>query len=431
MNGSPSRAIEIAGVSKVYRSKSRPLASLRDALVDSRARPDDFVALAPLDLRIERGESVGIVGRNGSGKSTLLSIIAGVLAPTTGTVHIYGRVSALLELGSGFNPEFTGRDNVYFNAMLHGLSRAETDARYADIVDFAEIGTFIDRPVKTYSSGMFVRLAFVVAINLDPDILIVDEALSVGDVYFQQKCFDMLRSIRDRGVTLLFVSHNSGAIYRFCNRALLLEHGRVVLDSTPKVVIETYESHLILETEREHIPELTPVVQPEPAPGPDTLSEVDRKEVDVIAAEIRAATGEAIHAFVSEERVSVHMTLRFLRAFDDPHVGFKIRNRYGEVIFETTTYAMRRAIGSVGAGDVVQIDFPFVAALSEGDYTVTLGIADGGFGEGSFRHQVLYRHDVAPFKVLRNLDSILWAGVVNLFPQVKVERRSAPISSVN
>nr|QOL00460.1 teichoic acids export ATP-binding protein TagH [uncultured organism] len=421
-------AIRITGLSKVYARADSPLARLRDAIA-AHDSGGGFVALAPLDLTVPRGQAVGLVGRNGSGKSTLLSIIAGVLAPTTGSVEVRGRVSALLELGSGFNPEFTGRENVYFNAMLHGLSRAEIDARYAAIVAFAEIGDYIDRPVKTYSSGMFVRLAFAVAINLQPDILIVDEALSVGDIYFQQKCFDKLRELRAAGITLFFVSHNSGAIFRFCDRALLLEHGRVVLDGDPKSVIETYESHLIVENEREREAIAATVTTTPEAAGADAQpipAEVDRAEVDVVVAEIRSATGDPVHAFISEERIAVHVELRFRQSFDDPHVGFKIRNRYGDVIFETTTYSMRRPIGAVAAGEIVTIDFPFTAALIEGDYTVTLGIADGGFGEGSFRHQLLYRHDVAPFRVLRNADSIHWAGVVNLFPRVEICRALTP-----
>ena len=216
---------------------SAPLAALRrrrDAL------HQDFTALQELSFEVRRGESVGIIGRNGSGKSTLLQIIAGTLRPSTGHVEAYGRIAALLELGSGFNPEYTGRENIYLNASILGLTKAETNEKFDDIAGFADIGQFLDQPVKTYSSGMVLRLAFAVSINVDPDILIVDEALAVGDVFFTQKCFQRLREIIDAGTTFLFVSHSMAAVQNLCERALLLKEGQAIFEGPPEEAASRY-----------------------------------------------------------------------------------------------------------------------------------------------------------------------------------------------
>jgi lipopolysaccharide transport system ATP-binding protein len=407
--------IRLSNVSKVYRQLDHPLKSLRYALFPE-ADPSGNVALAPINLQVARGEAIGIIGRNGSGKSTLLQLIAGVLEPTTGVIETYGRISALLELGSGFNPEFTGRENVYFSGMVLGLSRSEIDARFDEIAAFAEIGASIDRPVKTYSSGMFVRLAFSVAISVDPDILIIDEALAVGDIYFQQKCFERIADMRMQGTTLFFVSHNSGAVYRFCDRAILLEHGTVALDGSPKDVIETYEAHVIDDRDGVDVPE--------PEPGVEPSHEIWREDATLVSASVVDEIGNEIHTCVSEDRIAVRFAVRFNTPQNDPHVGFKIRDRMGIVVFETNTYCMKREVGCVAAGETLVIDFPFVSALIEGEYTVSIGVANGGHGEGLFHHQLIYAHDVTHFQVLRNLDSIMWSGVVNLFPSLNVIRES-------
>ncbi len=258
--------IEAKALSKIYRIWSDPAARLKYPLLRTAAsilpeklRPRqfsatlsqtqyyrDFYALRELSLTIRRGEAVGIIGRNGSGKSTLLQMIAGTLTPTTGSVHTYGRIAALLELGSGFNPEFTGRENVYLNAAVLGLSKAQIDERYEAIAAFAEIGDFIDQPVRTYSSGMVVRLAFAVAAHVDPDILIVDEALGVGDARFQLKCARAIDRFIEKGVTLLFVSHDTSAVKRLCNHAILLERGQLLYAGKPNDVSNLY-SKLIAE----------------------------------------------------------------------------------------------------------------------------------------------------------------------------------------
>ncbi|MBZ9883165.1 ABC transporter ATP-binding protein [Mesorhizobium sp. CA10] len=243
-------AISVKAVSKHHLMFDRPEDRLKQMVVPRLQRlvghaPKryyrDFAALADISLEVRRGETVGIIGRNGSGKSTLLQIICGTLQPTTGSVTVNGRVAALLELGAGFNPDFTGRENAYLNASILGLSRAEMDKRFGSIAAFADIGDFIEQPVKTYSSGMYVRLAFAVAINVDPDILVVDEALAVGDEAFSRKCFARIEQIKERGGTILFVSHAAQTIVQLCNRAVLLDSGEKIFEGTPKAVVSQYQ----------------------------------------------------------------------------------------------------------------------------------------------------------------------------------------------
>lgn len=238
-------AIKLENVSKCYHIFENPRDRLMQMIRGKRKKYyKEFWAIQPLSLEVHKGETVALIGRNGSGKSTLLQMICGTLNTTTGTIETRGRVAALLELGSGFNPEFTGRENVYLNAAMLGLTEEEIDARYDDIVAFADIGDFIDQPVKTYSSGMYVRLAFAVAIHVTPDILIVDEALSVGDEAFQRKCFARIDAIRDSGATVLFVSHSASTVVELCDRAILLDRGEVLSSGTPRRVISQYQKLL-------------------------------------------------------------------------------------------------------------------------------------------------------------------------------------------
>jgi teichoic acid transport system ATP-binding protein len=239
--------VRLDHLAKCYRIYDKPQDRLKQALWRGRKRfYQEFWALREISFSVTRGETIGIIGQNGSGKSTLLQIIAGTVTPTAGTSEVQGRVAALLELGAGFNPEFTGRENVYLNATILGLAREEIDARYQDIVAFAEIGEFIDQPVKTYSSGMYMRLAFAVAVSVEPNILLVDEALAVGDVRFQSKCVDRMRQIQRQGTTILFVSHALDHIKRFCLRCLWLDGGRLVLDGEASWVADRYLGHMML-----------------------------------------------------------------------------------------------------------------------------------------------------------------------------------------
>ena len=239
-------AIKVDNVTKIYKLYDKPIDRLKEML-DFRKKSyhSDHYALRDISFEVKKGESVGIIGTNGSGKSTILKIITGVLNPTTGNVEVKGRISALLELGAGFNMEYTGIENIYLNGTMMGYSKKDIDERLKEIVNFADIGEFINQPVKTYSSGMFVRLAFAVAINIDPEILIVDEALSVGDVFFQAKCYKKFQEFRKAGKTIIFVSHDLSSISKYCDKAILLNKGIFIEEGKPNNVIDTYKKILV------------------------------------------------------------------------------------------------------------------------------------------------------------------------------------------
>ncbi|WP_447553433.1 ABC transporter ATP-binding protein [Vreelandella sp. EE22] len=250
----PDAAISLAGVSKTFYRYQRPIDRLllQFKALSKRARFDTISGLKPMDLTVERGEVVGLVGRNGAGKSTLLQLVCNTLSPSTGEVTVNGKIAALLELGSGFNPEFTGRENVFMSAAIAGLSRRQVQDKFDEIHEFSGIGDFIDQPVKTYSSGMYVRLAFAVATSVEPDILVVDEALSVGDGAFARKSFDRIMALRDSGATILFCSHSLYQVENLCDRALWIEGGEVLADDIPSVVIPRYEQFLMGENDHGH-----------------------------------------------------------------------------------------------------------------------------------------------------------------------------------
>ena len=240
-----SHAVVADDISKVFRISNDPVRSMKERLVGlGRRRYTDFAALSPMSFAIEQGETVGILGHNGSGKSTLLKCIAGILRPTTGTVAVRGRLASLLELGAGFHPELSGRENVYINAAFLGISRREIEARFDDIIEFAELGRFIDEPVKHYSSGMYVRLGFAVAVNVDPDVLLVDEVLAVGDESFATKCLDRVKEFQAEGRTIVVVTHAADIVRQVCQRALVLDHGRLVADERPNDAIRIFREHL-------------------------------------------------------------------------------------------------------------------------------------------------------------------------------------------
>ncbi|MBD1914959.1 Wzt carbohydrate-binding domain-containing protein [Phormidium sp. FACHB-322] len=437
--------ISLQNVSKVYKRYHQPVDRLKEILLPGKPRAEEFWALQNVNLEIAQGESLGIIGRNGSGKSTLLQIIAGTLTPTTGEMKVNGRMSALLELGSGFNPEFTGRQNVFFNGRLLGLTQEEVEGKFDEIAAFADIGDFLDQPVKTYSSGMFIRLAFSVAVNVDPQILIVDEALAVGDVFFQQKCFGKMRQLKASGSNLLFVSHDSSAIYKLCSRAILLENGHLILDSQPRQVIDLYEAKVLKEADQDSgsldINVIFETNQPKDNPDlqdviegmPENVEEIKlhRSDVTIRSVQLLDADGKTIQTPAIDQPVRLAINLQFHKAFEDPHVGFKVRDRTGLDLFMTNTYIMNKSLGAVTAGEIIEISFSFSVSIAEGDYTVTIGVADGGYGEGSFRTTLIYAHNALSFKVLRNPEEPVWFGIANLRPKLTLKRSQSTISHSN
>ena len=362
-------AVEFQGVSKSYAIYDQPGDRLKELLSLNRLkRHKDFWALHDVSFEVKRGETFCIVGENGSGKSTLLQIVAGILHPTSGTATINGRVSALLELGAGFNPEFTGRDNVYLNGSILGLSTRQIDERYADIAAFAEIGDFINQPVKTYSSGMVVRLAFAVAINVDPEVLLVDEALAVGDIYFRQRCMRKVHELRSRGVTILFVSHAVSDVKAIGDRVLWLDHGRVVDVGEPERVISKYlaamtekdSAYLQLKADaQEKRLRAAPVLAPEIV---ETIPNIDHRygdgRAEVIGIAVLDEQGEPLHLLEPATRIVVRISVR---AKDDvalPMVGFMLRNQLGHRLLRHQHRARRLRAAADAGGRHLHGRFP-------------------------------------------------------------------------
>jgi len=369
----------------------------------------DFYALRDVSFTVRRGEATGIIGRNGSGKSTLLQLIAGTLTPTSGRAVVAGRVSALLELGSGFNPDFTGRENVYLNGAILGLGRREIEARFPAIAEFAEIDEFLDQPVKTYSSGMMMRLAFAVAVNVDPDVLIVDEALSVGDVFFTQKCFARIREILRGGATLIFVSHDMAAVQNLCDRALLLHQGRVTFDGPPEDCVARYFSLHQPSTGR---PQSVPGTHPPVASRareallagdllPRARSRHGDRKLEIVAASLLDHAGAPATDFEMMQRACIRLLLHARGDIARPSVGIQILDRMGTLVFAAGTAQLRFTLPALKAGEEVMLDFKVGLTVQPGEYTLGLDAAEfdaenpnvgaffdrvGGFGPVTVSH---------------------------------------------
>lgn len=361
--------ISVQNVSKLYRLYQHPLDRVLGALSVSRRQPAEFWALRNINLRIEKGEVFALLGPNGSGKSTLLQIITGILQPTNGRVLCSGRVAALLELGAGFNPEFSGRENVFLNGEIMGLSRAEIERIFPRIEAFAEIGRFIDRPVKEYSSGMYVRLAFSTAIHVDPEVLIVDEALAVGDAIFASRCIQKFDELRQRKVTILLVSHDLGLVKRLADRAALMLNGQVAIEGSPKDAVNRYIGY-VLDRERgekgsAHEPGSEGAAAKTSFRHGDGASRVT--DVDILD-----HTGETCRAFRQGELIVIRVRALFRKAIEDPVVGVLIRNRIGMDVFGTNTRLEQVRLGQFEPGEAIEVQFELDCLLTGQDYTLTV-----------------------------------------------------------
>jgi ABC-type polysaccharide/polyol phosphate transport system ATPase subunit len=376
--------IEFRAVSKSYSIYGSPGERLKELLTLNRiSRHRDFWALEDVSFTVERGETFCIVGENGSGKSTLLQIVAGILAPTSGTANVKGRVSALLELGSGFNPEFSGRDNVYLNGSIVGFSRSQMDAKYKDILEFAEIGDFINQPVKTYSSGMLVRLAFAVAIHVDPDILLVDEALAVGDIYFRQRCVRKVHEMRTRGVTILFVSHATGDVKALGDRVLWLDHGRVrEIGNTERVV----SKYLAAMTEKDSAYIAAHRPPPEPAGElPEiatSIPNIDQRfgdgRAEIIGIQVLDSTGSSAGLLEPNRHITVRISARAKSKVEHPIIGFMMRNHLGVDFSGTNTAREGVDLPGMSRGDIQTVDFDLdIPELYATTFSFSPAIADG------------------------------------------------------
>jgi len=369
--------IEAKGLGKAYRLFARPLDRLKESLHPfGKSYHTDFHALRGVDFAIERGEAVAIIGRNGSGKSTLLKLVTGILGPTTGELHVRGRIAALLELGAGFNPEYTGVENVYLNGTIHGLSRAEVDARLGAILDFADIGDFAQRACKSYSSGMFARLAFAAMIHFEPDILIVDEALAVGDVFFQQKCNRWMKE-RMAGVTKLLVSHDMQSVAQLASRAIVLEKGKLAFDGEPLAAIEHYTKSLHTDlfaqpgksASTEEAPELLLEPVPESALG-------GAREVTITGFRAGVNDGPA-EVVKTGDVVRVAVGFNAARPIEHLIVGVSVNDKYGQNVFGVNSLASGHDVVVAEAGTkVATLEFVW-PLIKEGPYFFTIGLGEG------------------------------------------------------
>ncbi len=379
--------ISFASVSKSYSIYDSPGDRLKELVTFNQLkRHRDFWALQDISLSIGRGETFCVIGENGSGKSTFLQLVAGILAPSSGTAEIRGRVAALLELGSGFNPEFSGRDNVYLNAAILGLSRAQIDERFPQIVAFAEIGDFLEQPVKTYSSGMVVRLAFAVAIHVEPEILLVDEALAVGDIYFRQRCLRKVHELRQQGVTILFVSHSMGDVKAIGDRTLWLDHGRIRDLGPTDAVVGRYLAAMA-DKDAAYL-ELKPVVETAGrarVEAPEVVSHipnVDHRHGDgraeIIGIAVLDVHGRPLPVLEPNARCVVRISARANQSVGQPNIGFMLRNHLGLDFAGTNTLRENIELEPMVPGDTVTVDFHLdLPELYPSAFSFSPAIADG------------------------------------------------------
>lgn len=446
-------AIEVEGVTKIYRLYEKPIDRLKESLSPThKSYHKDFFALNTISFTVEKGQTVGIIGTNGSGKSTILKIITGVLTPTSGQVKVRGKISALLELGAGFNMDYTGIENIYMNGTMMGYSRKEMDAKLKEILDFAEIGDFVYQPVKTYSSGMFVRLAFALAINVEPEILIVDEALSVGDVFFQAKCYRRMEEIRKSGTTILMVTHDMGSIIKYCDKVVLLNKGEFIAEGSAGHMVDLYKKILAgkldslmeeLQQEREQVLEDVGKPQESKEAAEEEIAMSDfsggihdglmkeqitinenRTEYGDGRAEIYDLglfdqRGNLTNLLLKGELFTIRECIRFAADIEAPIFTYTIKDKKGTELSGTNTMYEGTEIKPVKSGDEYQVEFTQKMTLQGGEYLLSMSCT--GFEQGE--HVVYHRlYDVANITVISNKNTV---GVYDMESQVTAVKRES------
>ena len=417
-------AIKVEKVSKVYRLYDKPTDRVKDALGFGRKkRYKEHFALNDVSFEVKRGEAVGIIGTNGSGKSTILKIITGVLNPTSGEVTVDGRISALLELGAGFNMEYTGIENIYLNGTMCGFTREEVDERMQDILNFADIGDFVYQPCKTYSSGMFVRLAFAVAINIEPEILIVDEALSVGDVFFQAKCYKKFEEFKEMGKTIIFVSHDLSSISKYCDRVILLNKGDKVAEGGPKEMVNLYKRFLVNQGD---VNSVLKADTAGPADGAGEwksnytinpeLDEYGTGAANIIDFAVVDEEGRCTNSIIKGTTFQIKSKVRFLEQVDNPIFTFTFKNIKGTAVTGSNTMIEKVDIGTAEPGEVYVACFEQEMSLQGGEYL--LSISCTGYANGEFR--VYHRlYDVINVTVISDKDTV---GFYDMNSKTSIEK---------
>jgi ABC-type polysaccharide/polyol phosphate transport system ATPase subunit len=412
-------AIVVNHVTKRYNVYPRPVDRLKEVLtLNRRSYHREFTALESVHLTIEKGRVVGMIGPNGAGKSTLLKIMAGIIDPTEGEIEVKGRVASIIELGTGFHGDFSGRDNVYMNAAIMGYRRDQVDEFFDEIARFAELGTYIDMPVKTYSSGMFVRLAFSIAVHVNPEVFLVDEALAVGDAVFSHRCLKRIREMKERGVTICFVSHDVNAVQNICDEAILLDRGQLMDRGAPKHVIQHYQTVVA-----ERIARGTDA-RGEPTDfhsvgAPETSAGVGEQrfgtfEAQIVRTEVRDSHGRAIKQLSSGDNVAFAMDVEFHKNIENPVFGILLRNRYGVEVFGTNSYLRHEDTGTFQRGQTAQVFFRMSLNIGIGSYTASFAVHTPA------GHFYDYRLDNMVIEVVGPIPSI---GIAALPLEIEIDRR--------
>lgn len=418
-------AIKVKNINKLYKLYDKPSDRIKESLGFSKRKLyREHFALKDINFDVRKGECVGIIGTNGAGKSTILKIITGVLNPTSGNVDINGRISALLELGAGFNTEYTGMENIYLNGMMLGFTRDEIDAKLDSILGFADIGDFINQPVKTYSSGMFVRLAFAVAINIEPEILIVDEALSVGDVFFQTKCYRKFEEFKEMGKTILFVSHDLGSINKYCDRAILLNKGEKYAEGSPKEIIDMYKKILV----EDSVSEVEECVDDASEPiqrvenwkqamlvNPDCIEYGD-KRATIIDFGVFDSKGNISNTINKFENFTIKMKIKINKDIDSPIFAFTIRDLKGTELAGTNSFIEKNNIYDVKTGEIIDISFTQRMILQKGQYMLQLGCTGYNGDDLDVYHRL---YDICCIQVVSDKVTV---GYFDMDSNVKIDR---------
>ncbi len=422
MNSSDT-AVSVRNLTKSYRLFSHPGDRIKQFLSFGLKRyHHEFTALKDISFEVRKGETVGVIGRNGSGKSTLLQLICGILNPSAGTVRVNGRIAALLELGAGFNPEFTGRENVYFQGAIMGFTQAQMDERFEAIATFADIGEFINQPVRTYSSGMFVRLAFAVAISVDPEILVVDEALSVGDEGFQRKCFARINAVRAKGGTVIFVSHSSAAVLELCERVVLLDRGEELASGLPKPVLDQYSK--LLGAPRDRVAQVAAAIRSASCDNATPISMVSYESRGAVISDpaIRDTLGQTASLLERGKRYYYRYEVRFETDAQQLRFAMMIKTKSGYELGGMISHPPGAGIGKIAGGTCVTVDFPFTCHMLPGHYFLNAGVLGTVDGEEIFLHRVL---DIATFQVHPE-SGMLAGGIIDFsVPDTQISITSA------
>lgn len=412
--------IKVSGVSKTFKSYHSPADRLKEKIFRKKYHRE-INALQNISFEVKEGKTLGIVGQNGAGKSTLLKILSGVLLPDEGSIKVDGKITGLLELGTGFDHELTGLENIFMNGTFLGMDKDEIERKKDDIINFTELGEFIYDPIKTYSSGMLMRLAFSIAMHAEPKCFLVDEALSVGDAYFQQKCMRKILEFKNDGGSIIFVSHDMNAVKTICDSAILLDHGHIISSGDPKEIIDYYHGIILSKSHMGNTEVIVNEVTDDHTGHKNPSASTG--EVELLSFKVLNSKNEEILHIESEQVVKVIYQVKTLKELSDPHFGLHVRNNLGVSVFETNTYCSGIKTFTLKKGQIAELTWEFLFPLSAGDYSFSVGVANKGYGRDAFEEYLLMAHDIEVLKVIPNSNAIVYSGVFNMKPKIKIQER--------